>query len=186
MSIVRMAWLATALSALMLAIACGGDDDGSDDNGGPASIDLSSEVFDEGGEIPADFTCDGRDHSPILRWGGRPGDAEALAIVMDDLDADFVHWVVYDLDPALGGLDFIGNQETVPPSGAPQGINDFGDHGYSGPCPPPGDEPHTYRFRLFVLDALTGLEPGATLDELDAAMEGHILRIGELTGTYAR
>ncbi|HUF53507.1 MAG TPA: YbhB/YbcL family Raf kinase inhibitor-like protein [Dehalococcoidia bacterium] len=185
--------MALAAFAMLVLAACGGDDDddgganGDDDGGdGPATISLTSEEFEDGGAIPEDFSCDGRNHSPPLRWGSRPGDAQSLAIIMDDLDADFVHWVLYDADPALGGLDFAGQTEVFPGGSAEHGLNSFDEFGYAGPCPPPGDEAHTYRFRLFVLNAMTDLEPGATADELEAAMQGHILAEGELTGTYAR
>lgn len=182
------------LAAVLLTgalIACGGDDDDAPDgdggNGGNGgeTIELTSEAFEDGGAIPEDFTCDGRDHSPPLRWGSRPGEAESLAIIVDDLDADFIHWVAYDMDPALGGIDFIGQTETFPGGGTDNGTNSFGEFGYRGPCPPEGEE-HTYRFRLFVLDTMVNLEPGATVEELQTAMDGHIIATGELTGTYAR
>lgn len=194
--------LVVAMSGIIaLFVACGDDDDGTsptlENNGGDGGmteagtteadmIQLTSGEFEEGGPIPRGFTCDGGDRSPPLQWGSRPDGAESLAIIMDDLDADFVHWVVYDLDPSLNSLDSAGNEETLPGSGAPQGLNSFGEHGYGGPCPPEGDDPHTYRFRLFVLDAQTGLPTGATADDLEEAMDGHILATGELTGTYAR
>lgn len=175
--------------ASVLLLACGGDDDtpedGSEGGNGADTIELTSEAFDDGGAIPEDFSCDGRNHSPPLRWGSRSGDAGSLAIIMDDLEADFIHWVAYDMDPALGGIDFIGQTETFPGGGTDNGTNDFGEFGYGGPCPPPGEE-HTYRFRLYVLDAPVNLDPGATAAELEAAMEGHIIATGELTGTYAR
>jgi Raf kinase inhibitor-like YbhB/YbcL family protein len=187
----RAFWYTLLIAAAVLALAaCGGDDDDggddADDADGPSNISLTSEDFEDGGEIPEDFSCDGRDHSPHLRWGSRPGDAVSMAIIMDDLDADFIHWVAYNMEPALGGIDFAGQTEGFPGGGAVYGTNSFGGVGYGGPCPPPGDDPHTYRFRLFVLDVETELEPGATAGDLEALMEGHIRAQGELTGTYAR
>lgn len=182
----RWFWTVGLVAVFMAAVAaCGDDDDGGND-GGPGRISLTSEEFDDGGPFPADFTCDGRDHSPRLRWGARPGNAASLAIIMDDLDADFIHWVAYDMDPALGGIDFAGATEGFPGGGTDYGTNDFGQPGYAGPCPPPGDEPHTYRVRLFVLDIIPDLEPGATAEELEGVMEGHIIAQGAVTGTYGR
>jgi Raf kinase inhibitor-like YbhB/YbcL family protein len=181
-----------AVVALSAALAACGDDD----DEGPAStdgdgagvvdpIELTSSAFEDGGAIPEDFTCDGRDQSPPLAWGSRPAGAASLAIIMDDLDVNFIHWVAYDMDPALGGIERIGQTETFPGGGTDNGTNSFGRFGYGGPCPPEGQE-HTYRFRLYVLDAPVDLDPGATADELEAAMARHIIAEGELTGTYAR
>jgi Raf kinase inhibitor-like YbhB/YbcL family protein len=69
--------------------------------------------------------------------------------------------------------------------GTRQGRNDFRKIGYSGPCPPPG-KPHRYFFRLYALDAELDLAPGATRQDLDAAMKGHILGGAEYMGTFRR
>ena len=71
------------------------------------------------------------------------------------------------------------------PSGARQGLNDFGEVGYGGPCPPPG-KPHRYFFRLHALDAALNVPPAAKRAELEAAMQGHVLATGTLMGTYER
>ena len=70
-------------------------------------IDLKSSVFSEGGNIPAEYTCDGKDMSPPLAWSGVPQNAQSLAIIADDPDApigDWVHWVVYDLPSVVTGF----------------------------------------------------------------------------------
>jgi Raf kinase inhibitor-like YbhB/YbcL family protein len=68
---------------------------------------------------------------------------------------------------------------------AHEGVNDFGDEGYGGPCPPPGG-PHRYFFRLYALDATLDLESGATKKQVTQAMEPHIIEEADLTGTYHR
>jgi hypothetical protein len=57
--------------------------------------------------------------------------------------------------------------------------------GYGGPCPPPG-KPHRYFFKLYALDRMLELKPGATKKDVEAAMKGHILAEGQLMGTYQR
>jgi phosphatidylethanolamine-binding protein (PEBP) family uncharacterized protein len=47
-----------------------------------------------------------------------------------------------------------------------------------GPCPPSGT--HRYFVRLYAL------EPGATRQEVEAAMHGHVIEEAELMGTYAK
>jgi phosphatidylethanolamine-binding protein (PEBP) family uncharacterized protein len=45
---------------------------------------------------------------------------------------------------------------------------------------------HHYHFKLYALDTALSLKPGVTKEELEAAMEGHILGTGETIGTYER
>jgi Raf kinase inhibitor-like YbhB/YbcL family protein len=87
-------------------------------------------------------------------------------------------------------VDLASLHEAVPdlrelPFGGNHGTNDFKNLGYGGPCPPPG-APHHYHFRLYALDAMVALEPGASKEEVTAAMEGHVLDQAELVGTYQR
>ena len=81
-----------------------------------------------------------------------------------------------------------------------QGINDFSQIGWSGPCPPPNvitifqrddhagtkktQYPHGYMFKVYALDTELDLAAGANKNDLLAAMEGHILAGGELRGEY--
>lgn len=189
----RLIWMLAAATLALAAVACGGDDDdgpGDDggangDDGGSASLEVASDDFDDGGEIAVEFTCDGRGLSPHLGWDGEPGDTESFAILMDDLDADFVHWTVYNIDADSSGVETIGQQEVLFGGPTTQGMNSFGEIGYGGPCPPEG-ESHTYRFRVFALDTMVDLEPGASADELETAMEGRVLAEGETTGVYSR
>jgi Raf kinase inhibitor-like YbhB/YbcL family protein len=53
-----------------------------------------------------------------------------------------------------------------------------------GPCPPSGK--HRYFARLFALDTELKLGPGASHEEVRAAMEKHILDRAELMGTYEK
>lgn len=151
------------------------------------NIQLTSTAFESGGKIPKKYTCEGDDVSPPLAWSGVPAGAVSLALIVDDPDAPagtWVHWVHYNLPPTLTGLP-----EGVPPirklaNGDFQGQNDFRKIGYNGPCPPGGT--HRYFFKLFALDKLVNLEPGATKSQLLKAMEGHILAQGQLEAEYSR
>jgi Raf kinase inhibitor-like YbhB/YbcL family protein len=116
--------------------------------------------------------------SPELHWEGAPPETQSFALVMDDPDArGFVHWVVWNIPPEATSLP-----EDSLPEGVSLGVTGFGEPGYGGPCPPSGA--HHYSFRLYALDALLDLEEGASLRDLEAAMEGHILAETELVGTF--
>jgi Raf kinase inhibitor-like YbhB/YbcL family protein len=152
-------------------------------------IQVLSTAFHHGETIPVQYTCDGNNVSPPLRWGSIPKDSQSLALVCDDPDAPagvFVHWVIFNLPPTVADLpEALPTAETLGESGATQGRNDFDNIGYDGPCPPPGNF-HRYFFRLYALNTRLRLQEGATRDELAHAMEGHILATGQLMGTYKR
>ncbi len=154
----------------------------------PSTVKVSSGTFSEGAAIPARFTCKGQDISPALGWSNLPGGTKSIALICDDPDAPmgtWVHWVVYNLPASVDGLP-----ESVPAtpttiSGALQGTNSWGKIGYGGPCPPPG-KPHRYFFKVYALDEMLPLKPGATRDQLLAQMKGHVLAQGHLMGTFHR
>lgn len=150
-------------------------------------ITITSPVFQEGAMIPFDHTCDGANVSPPLQWKGIPQGAKSLVLIADDPDAptgDWVHWVFYDLPPDTVELPFaVPNVERIP-SGGTQGRTDFGSIGYGGPCPPRGM--HRYFFKVYALDVMLYLKPGATKKELLKAMQGHVLANGVLMGTCER
>jgi Raf kinase inhibitor-like YbhB/YbcL family protein len=146
-------------------------------------MDLTSPDFEEGGQIPREFTCDGENTSPELYWSGVPSAVVELALTCEDPDAPggtFVHWVAWGIDPSSGRL---------PRGGSPdirEGRSGFGAIGYGGPCPPPGHGPHHYEFALYASDQPLDLESGATIADLRSALEGHIRATATLTGLYER
>ena len=149
---------------------------------------LETTAFTPGGDIPQKFTCQGADVSPALTWTEPPAGMKSFALIAGDPDAPrgtFVHWVVYNLPSATRRLSeaIPGNDEMS--GGGRQGMNDFPMSGYAGPCPPPGKY-HRYFFRLYALDTVLNLKGGATRQELDRAMTGHILAQAEVMGRFRR
>ena len=102
------------------------------------SLWVRSSSFSNGRSIPARYTCDGADLSPVLQWQSAPAGTKSFAIVMDDPDApiDFTHWLVYNIPPGVRELAEGASQQGAMPHGSVEGINDFGRPGYGGPCPP--------------------------------------------------
>jgi hypothetical protein len=148
---------------------------------GGAKMKITSSDFQEGGNIPSKFTCDGGDTSPALQIADVPSGAKSLALVMDDPDAPgglFTHWMVWNISPQSNAI-----AEGSAPKGV-HGTNDFGKSSYGGPCPPSGT--HRYYFKIFALDHELDLPAGAKRSQLDAAMKGHVVAQGELMGRYSR
>ena len=148
---------------------------------GGARMKITSSAFQDGGNIPSKFTCDGSDTSPPMQITGVPAEAKTLVLIADDPDAPgglFNHWLIWNIPPQSSSI-----AEGIAPKGV-QGINDFGKSGYGAPCPPSGM--HRYYFRVFALDRELDLHSGAKRSQLDAAMKGHVIAQGELIGRYAR
>ena len=151
------------------------------------TLTLSSPAFAHGADIPSQFTCDGLDTPPPLAWSGVPDQAASLALIVDDPDAPdpaapkttWVHWVLYNLPPGSAAL-----HAGELPSGAQQGLNDWKQAGYRGPCPPVGR--HRYYFKLYALDIQLPAVKRATKAQIEAAMQGHILTEAQLLGRYRR
>jgi len=149
---------------------------------------LTSTAFQEGAIIPNKHTCSGQDVSPPLQWSAPPKGTQSFALIMDDPDAPigtWVHWVIFNIPGQTSNLP-----EGVPPknsfpTGEQQGINDFKRIGYGGPCPPPG-KPHRYYVKLYALDTILKLQPGAKKAEVLAACQSHILGEAHLMGRFGR
>jgi len=149
---------------------------------------ISSPSFSNGGKIPTKFTCDGSDVSPALSWTTPPPETQSFTLIADDPDAPvgtWTHWVLFDLPAHTSALPEAVIKVDEVSGGGRQGRNDFRKIGYGGPCPPPG-KPHRYFFKLYALEKMLNLKPGASKRDVEQAMQGHILAKAELVGTYQR
>jgi hypothetical protein len=146
------------------------------------TMELKSSSFDHNSDIPSKYTCDGRDISPPLSISGVPEKAESLALIVDDPDAPmgtWDHWILWNISPRTRRFE-----EGNAPEGAIRGMNSFKKLSYGGPCPPSGK--HRYFFKLYALDTKLQLKEGANKEELQRAMEGHVLDQAVLIGLYRR
>ena len=51
------------------------------------AMTLNSPAFQQNGQIPSKYTCEGEDVSPPLAWEGVPSGAKSLVLIIDDPDA---------------------------------------------------------------------------------------------------
>lgn len=152
------------------------------------NILISAERFKDCEAIPDIYTCKGKDISPSLSWTGIPAGTKSIALIMDDPDAPgetFVHWVLYNVPAQTQKLPEGMPHDKILSDGSMQGMTDFGQTGYGGPCPPPG-KPHRYYFKVYALDSRIDLAPGASKKQLEGEIVGHILAKGEIVGIYKR
>lgn len=153
------------------------------------NLTVSSSNFTDGQRLPIDFTCDGKDHSPQLSWGGIPNGVKSFSIICDDPDAPsktWVHWVVFNIPSRVNAFPEGISASSLAAMGALQGNNDFNRLEWGGACPPKGHGVHHYFFTVYALDTLLDLPEGSSRDQIDKAIEGHIVAQGKLMGTYSR
>ncbi|QKQ99606.1 YbhB/YbcL family Raf kinase inhibitor-like protein [Metallosphaera tengchongensis] len=148
---------------------------------------LVTSAFKDQEVIPAQYTCEGKDVSPPLKWERVPS-AITYAIIVEDPDAPggtFIHWVMYNIK-----MNEIpeGVEKKDKTSYGYQGVNDFNRVGYNGPCPPKGHGFHRYYFNVYALNTELSIKSGkkVTADDLRDMMEGHVIAVGRLMGKYKR
>jgi hypothetical protein len=168
-------------------------------------MEIFTSAFEDGGEIPAEYTCDGANRAPGVRFDAVPPGTTSLALTVIDPDGgDWIHWVAWGIRPSDGGLPADAPAGDLP-GGIRQGANDYarsfsgGDRfpgggairidGWDGPCPPSGE--HRYVFTLFALEGSIDLPSGTPGAEVLTAIEaaaaaGGVLAEATLVGTYRR
>lgn len=149
---------------------------------GKVTMTITSSAFAHNSPMPSKYTCDGENINPPLTFSEIPANAQSLVLLVDDPDAPggtFHHWSIYNMDPKTTQID-----ENSKPVMGIEGMTSFGKAGYGGPCPPSGT--HRYFFKLYALDTKLNLPEQATFNEIEDAMQNHILAQAELIGLYNR
>ena len=152
-------------------------------------MELYTDAVEGNGYFDSRYTCDLDNSSPELRWKEIPDGAVCFAMLAEDPDAPkgvFTHWVIFNIPVSVHHLPAgIPAQESLP-NGIRQGLNSAGKLGYAGPCPPLGDKPHRYTFRLFALRAFPEIPHRASREQLLEAINSVIITTAEVTGRYQR
>jgi Raf kinase inhibitor-like YbhB/YbcL family protein len=157
------------------------------------ALAVTSTAFNDGAEIPAQYTCEGKndEQSWPIAIANVPANAKSLAVIVHDPDAPdpkaprpegWTHFIVYNL-PAYTTTVTSGVAAAELPKGALFGKNDWGKSGFKGPCPPIGK--HRYVTTVFALDGMLDVK-NPDRAALLKAVEGHVVAKGELTGTYQK
>lgn len=145
---------------------------------------LTSPDFVDGGTMPVETTAYGANQSPALSWSGVPDRTAQLLLIMEDIDVPMRRPVIHTVAVLDGEVVGVARGELADATqrflkGA------FGRPGYNGPRPIPGHGVHRYRFHLYALDAPLP-ETTRRARDLPAAMAGHALARGTVTGTFQR
>ena len=127
--------------------------------------------------------------SPALRWEGLPPETQQVVLIIDDVDVPLPRPLLHTIAVIDPTVDAVAAGSLQPGAAGTRFIRaDLGHRGcvgYAGPRPIPGHGPHHYRFHVFAIDE--PISDGVTTAKaLLAAMAGHVLARGVLTGTYER
>lgn len=149
-------------------------------------MQIISPAFLNNQNIPSKYTCDGEGINPPLGFKDIPANTQSLVLIVDDPDAPmdppaggWVHWTLWNIDPAITSIV----ENSVPPK-AIAGQTSSGQNVYGGPCPPSGA--HRYFFKLYALDSKLSVSSFSLKEDLEKAMQGHIISYAELVGLYSR
>ena len=143
--------------------------------------DVVTAPWEDGAAMDARYTCEGLNVAPALSWTTAPLGTAEIAITFEDLDSPtFVHWIIAGISP-----DTVSLAEATVPIGAYEATNGLGDIGYTGPCPPAGEE-HLYLITVHYLGTPTGLLDGVPGDELYSSIVTAEAATAEVTGTFSR
>lgn len=155
-------------------------------------LTLTSETFTAHGTLPRETVhghCGGDDRSPQLSWSGAPEGTKSYVVTCFDPDAPtgagYWHWLAWNV-PASTTTLALGAGTGDAPSVGTTGTTDYGSRGYGGPCPPKGDGAHRYIFTVYALDveSLDANGPATTGSTLVFSIRGHVLAVGQITGTF--
>jgi hypothetical protein len=172
----------------------------------PPYFVLKSDAFRSGQPIPAKYLAHGL--SLPLSWRNAPAGTKSFVLILEDPDeipalgGSRDYWIVYDIPATVTALaegagaktDADGKNKLPPP--AKHGTTSWEKDNtyYHGLEPTPSTGAHRFYFRLYALSVLnlnpaanpTAKPPGPKQADIEKAMEGKILGICELMGTYTR
>jgi hypothetical protein len=170
----------------------------------PPSLLISSPSFPDLSRIPTKYTCSATmpppggprnistGISPALQWTNVPKGTISFALIMHDPDAhvpkavtDVTHWIVFNIPADATQLTEAVAPDAPLANGALQGTNITGKAGYQGSCAGPGS-PHHYTFELLALDEKLDLPQGATREQIQDAVKGHVLGSAVYIGLFNR
>ncbi|MDR8410929.1 YbhB/YbcL family Raf kinase inhibitor-like protein [Nonomuraea sp. 3-1Str] len=143
-----------------------------------AQINVSSPELREGEPLPREYSCEGTEGSPPLRWSSEPlPQAKSIAIVVDShtQSESAVQWVLYNIPATTTELG-PGASET-PPDGSGQAQVTSGKVGYQPPCA----RNVSYRFTVYTLQGKVEAKKDAALPEILKEIAGKTIARGRLT-----
>ncbi len=146
---------------------------------------LTSAEFADGSTMPFDCAYESRNRSPSLSWSEAPWGVRSFAVVCSDRDGPdarpWTHWLLWNIPATESRLTAGLPQYPRLDDGMEQGLNDYLEYGWCGPCPPAGA--HEYTFTLYALDSLLS-PPAPTTPAVMAALSASAIASARLSAFY--
>lgn len=143
---------------------------------------ITSPYFQHNTPMPARYSMRGGNASPALQFNDVPDAATSLILVCHDPDAPvtngFTHWVMWNIPAETKDI-----AESMIPSSALEGINDWGMTGWGGPQPPSGT--HRYVFSLYALTHNPDIPKDVNRQQLLDLVLPHCISQADLIGLYS-
>ncbi|MDD5651167.1 MAG: YbhB/YbcL family Raf kinase inhibitor-like protein [Candidatus Nanoarchaeia archaeon] len=139
---------------------------------------ITSIAFNNNGFIPKKYSYDEENINPPLEIEDIPKETKTLALIMDDptaVSGIWIHWIVWNIN------SYKIKENSIP---GIEGINSSGENTYEGPSPPSGT--HKYFFKIYALDIKLNIKNTSKKEDLEKAMQNHILAKAEIIGLYRK
>ncbi len=119
-------------------------------------------------------------------WANIPASAQSFALTIDDPDAPsgiWVHWILFNLPPEIASLPDNMPTDDHSPTARDRAATISARLATADPARRVAKRTVT-SFKLYALDTMLDLQPGAMRRMLIGALDGHILDEGELMGVF--
>ncbi|MBC8034686.1 MAG: YbhB/YbcL family Raf kinase inhibitor-like protein [Chitinophagaceae bacterium] len=146
-------------------------------------MQIKSSEFTYGQDMPEKYTCLGSNINPPLQLVDIPSAARSLILIFEDVDATpkpWTHWMLFNIPTGVTAIT-----EGGIPEGATEGLANNNSFGYEGPCPKYFKGTHHYWFRLYALDNILELPAASKREDVENAMQAHVLEKAELLALCA-
>ncbi len=141
-------------------------------------------AFEHNQEIPRPYTCLGSNISFPFQIEDIPKGAESFVLIFEDVDATpkaWTHWMVFNIPAVTQRFE-----EAQIPAGGVEGLANNHSFGYEGPCPRYFQGTHHYWLRIYALDTMLDLPAASEREDVEKAMQEHVLAKAELLGLCTR
>lgn len=163
----------------------------------PPPLTMTSTAFVDGATLPAPYTCSAKPAAlnPPLSWINVPKGTMSFTIITHDMEPrarkgieDNLHWMIWNIPATATSVpEGIPAATAQLPDGSLQSQPGAPNPGYRGPCPPMNVSLiHHYVYELFALDQKLDVPAGATRDDVNKAMDGHIIGHAVLVSVFHR
>ena len=99
------------------------------------------------------FGCKGSNLSPKIQITDLPKGTKSLALTVYDPDAPtgggWWHWLAFNIPVSKTTIE--QGAKSLKKLGVVESMTSYGSVGYGGACPPAGDTPHRYIFKVYAL-----------------------------------